>query len=208
MKFSSNNLHRGTTAIAALLMLAGCATPPPPAPREPTSYLVLLENADGSTGQVIVNGPKGSTVLNKAGLGAELDGSSSKPFVVNTDKLTKDFGAAMAAKSVPPKTFLLYFEAGGAKLTSESAALIPNILSELGHRPAPDLSVIGHTDTAGDATANEALGLTRAQQISQLLNAGKSLTIEVTSHGERNLLVQTPDNTAEPKNRRVEVTVR
>lgn len=208
MKFSSNNLHRGTTAVAALLMLAGCATPPPPAPREPTSYLVLLENADGSTGQVIVNGPKGSTVLNKAGLGAELDGSSSKPFVVNTDKLTKDFGAAMAAKSVPPKTFLLYFEAGGAKLTSESAALIPNILSELGHRPAPDLSVIGHTDTAGDATANEALGLTRAQQISQLLNAGKSLTIEVTSHGERNLLVQTPDNTAEPKNRRVEVTVR
>jgi peptidoglycan-associated lipoprotein len=208
MKFSSNNLHRGTTAVAALLMLAGCATPPPPAPREPTSYLVLLENADGSTGQVIVNGPKGSTVLNKAGLGAELDGSSSKPFVVNTDKLTKDFGAAMAAKSVPPKTFLLYFEAGGAKLTSESAALIPNILSELGHRPAPDLSVIGHTDTAGDATANEALGLTRAQQISQLINAGKSLTIEVTSHGERNLLVQTPDNTAEPKNRRVEVTVR
>jgi outer membrane protein OmpA-like peptidoglycan-associated protein len=41
-----------------------------------------------------------------------------------------------------------------------------------------------------------------------LLNAGKSLTIEVTSHGERNPLVQTPDNTAEPKNRRVEVTVR
>lgn len=208
MKFSSKNLRHGTAAAAALLVLAGCATPPPPAPREPTSYLVLLENADGSTGKVIVNGPKGVTVLDKAGLGAELDGSSTTPFVVSSDKLTKDFGAAIAAKSVPPKTFLLYFEAGGARLTSESAALIPNILAELGQRPAPDLSVIGHTDTAGDATANEALGLARAQQMSQLLNAGKSLTIEVTSHGERNLLVQTPDNTAEPKNRRVEVTIR
>ena len=30
----------------------------------------------------------------------------------------------------------------------------------------------------------------------------------VTSHGEGNLLVKTPDNTPEPANRRVEITVR
>jgi outer membrane protein OmpA-like peptidoglycan-associated protein len=32
--------------------------------------------------------------------------------------------------------------------------------------------------------------------------------VDVASHGETNLLVPTPDDTAEAKNRRVEVTVR
>jgi outer membrane protein OmpA-like peptidoglycan-associated protein len=33
-------------------------------------------------------------------------------------------------------------------------------------------------------------------------------TIEVRSHGEGDLLIQTPDNTREPRNRRVEIAVR
>ena len=33
-------------------------------------------------------------------------------------------------------------------------------------------------------------------------------TIEATTHGEADLLVKTPDNTPEPRNRRVEITVR
>jgi outer membrane protein OmpA-like peptidoglycan-associated protein len=32
--------------------------------------------------------------------------------------------------------------------------------------------------------------------------------IEVRSHGERDLLVQTPDGAREPRNRRVEISVR
>ena len=32
--------------------------------------------------------------------------------------------------------------------------------------------------------------------------------IEIESHGERDLLRKTPDNTAEPRNRRVEITIR
>ena len=38
--------------------------------------------------------------------------------------------------------------------------------------------------------------------------AAEAVHLDITSHGERNLLVPTPDNTAEPRNRRVEVTVR
>jgi outer membrane protein OmpA-like peptidoglycan-associated protein len=33
-------------------------------------------------------------------------------------------------------------------------------------------------------------------------------SIEVTSHGEAVLLVRTPDETYEPRNRRVEITIR
>jgi len=36
----------------------------------------------------------------------------------------------------------------------------------------------------------------------------KARELTVESHGERNPLVKTPDNTQEPKNRRVEVSVR
>jgi outer membrane protein OmpA-like peptidoglycan-associated protein len=76
--------------------------------------------------------------------------------------------------------------------------------------PVPEVSVIGDTDTQGDAGQNVTLGLRRAGIIRDLLvSAGiDSSRIEIASHGEADPVVPTPDNTAEPRNRRVEVTVR
>jgi peptidoglycan-associated lipoprotein len=57
---------------------------------------------------------------------------------------------------------------------------------------------------------NEQLGMERARQVSAFL-AGLNLPadkVAVESHGEKNLLVATPDNTDEPRNRRVEINVR
>ena len=70
--------------------------------------------------------------------------------------------------------------------------------------------VIGHSDTQGAADANEALALKRATAIAeQLRGMGLANTVmAIESHGERNLLVPTPDDTAEPGNRRVEITLR
>jgi outer membrane protein OmpA-like peptidoglycan-associated protein len=50
----------------------------------------------------------------------------------------------------------------------------------------------------------------RASSVRDLLvKAGLNpSTIDVTSHGEGDPLVRTPDNRAEPRNRRVEITVR
>jgi outer membrane protein OmpA-like peptidoglycan-associated protein len=45
-----------------------------------------------------------------------------------------------------------------------------------------------------------------AEQLRQL--GLQNTTISVESHGEGNLLVRTPDNTAEERNRRVEITIR
>ena len=104
----------------------------------------------------------------------------------------------------------LYFETGGAQLTAASQALIPQVVNVVKARTAPDVSIIGHTDTEGDAELNDKLGLTRAQAIAKLLTEAGLVTdsVSVESHGKRNLLVPTPDNTAEPRNRRVEVTIR
>jgi outer membrane protein OmpA-like peptidoglycan-associated protein len=198
-----NMIRNGFPLFVALAagLTAGCA---------PKSYIVLLKNPDGTTGRVVVTGTKGMTAIDQADQGAALDGSSATPFPVDANRLQRDFSAALAAQPVAPKAYLLYFDTGGVNLTAESAALLPEVLAELGRRPSPDVSVTGHTDTAGDAAANEALGLTRANQVRQLLqsSAPQLTQIEVTSDGERNLLVPTPDNTAELRNRRVEITVR
>lgn len=197
-----------------VLTVSGCAVPPPLSKpvfvSEPRtgSYVVVLQNDDGSVGTVTVTGAKGTAVINRLAQGALLDGSP--PFAVEESRLRRDFNAVLAAKPVSPQSFLLYFETGGAQLTAASQALIPLILAAVKGRPAPDLSVIGHTDTEGDAEGNEKLGLVRAQVIAKLLvEAGLVVNeVSIESHGERNLLVQTPDNTPEARNRRVEVTVR
>ena len=58
--------------------------------------------------------------------------------------------------------------------------------------------------------ANTALGMRRALMVRDLLvDAGlASAMIEVASHGEGDLLVHTPDETPDPRNRRVDITVR
>lgn len=199
----------GLSVAAIVAFLGGCATPPPAPPPKPQSYVVLLENADGSTGAVTVEGEKGQVTVNRARQGAHLDGSV-QPYAVADSKLKQDFGDALSARPQLPASFMLYFESGGARLTPESQTLIAKVLQAVGGRPAPDVSVIGHTDNTGTMEANDKLSLERAQLVAKLIqDAGlKAQELTVTSHGARNLLVNTPPNTAEPRNRRVEITVR
>jgi peptidoglycan-associated lipoprotein len=191
-----------TAAWATAALLAGCANP---------SYVALLDNGDGTTGKVQISTPYGTTQLDKPRQGTRFTGPTGETFEVTQDKLNKDFGAAMAASPKKPVSFLLYFEVGGAKLSAESEADLVKILEEVNTRQVPDISVIGHTDTLGDDAANEKLGLERARFVAELINRDNKIDvakIAIESHGEKNLLVPTPDNTDEPRNRRVEVTIR
>ena len=200
-----------TAPLAALLaltlagLLAGCASKPV----GPGSYVVLLPSPDGSVGRVVVNNPQGEQVLTQALQGAPLNGSSPV-FAVSPAQLERDFGAAMAARPALPEQFLLYFERGGAELTAESKTLLPIVLARARARTAVDISVVGHSDTVGKAEANETLARGRASAIAeQLRQLGlENAVLAVESHGERNLLVHTADEVAEPRNRRVEITLR
>ena len=95
-------------------------------------------------------------------------------------------------------------------LKDYSQALIPEIVQKIHDRHSTDVSVIGHTDRIGLDEANRALSFDRARKIAELLiSAGvDALIIEIGYHGEGNPLIPTPDNTPEPKNRRVDVTIR
>jgi outer membrane protein OmpA-like peptidoglycan-associated protein len=67
------------------------------------------------------------------------------------------------------------------------------------------LYIAGHTDTVGAAKYNLALSLKRAQSIAGWFRKnGLSLPIAFEGYGEQALRVATPDNTDEPRNRRVD----
>lgn len=191
-------------ALCAIILggLAGCAS-------KPVSYIVLLESPDGTTGKVVVKGKKGEQQIDTARYAAPMDGSAP-PAPVDEARFSKDFDDAIAARPAMPAHFLLYFESGGTILTPDSAAALDKIVDVASTRPVVDMSVIGHTDTPGKAELNEALALKRAQAVAELLKQKglKVHALSVESHGERNLLVATPDDTPEPRNRRVEISIR
>ncbi|MCK9606612.1 MAG: OmpA family protein [Methylomonas sp.] len=201
---TKNSTLACSPARAILLLLAlglsGCSQ----------SYVVLLAEDDGSLGKVEVTTPQGTTLLENNRDAVNLEGEAGKTFLVSEQQIKEDFGAAIAASPEKPRSFYLYFEGGTATLTAESMADIPEIIAEIKRRPAADISIIGHTDTIGDEQTNASLSLERAKSVAAIFtevmpDAGK---VTVDSHGEKNLLIATPDNTDEPKNRRVEVTVR
>mgnify|MGYP001265817970 CR=1 FL=1 len=203
---------RAVAAVSAAALLASCAAPPPPpaAPEAPPrDYVVLLENADGSTGRVVYTADQGTVELAQARQAVALRGPAT-PSTVDAGQLERDIGAAVAAQPRAPRTFIFYFDANNARINQASEALIPEVLEEVRSRPSADVSITGHTDTAGDAQRNEILSLRRAEYVAGRLKSAttSALAVEVTSHGERNLLVPTADGVDEPRNRRVEVVVR
>jgi peptidoglycan-associated lipoprotein len=189
------------TGVASLL-LGGCAAPV-------RSYAILLDNPDGTVGAITVTGAKGQVLVNRSGHGATLDGVAL-PNVIEPKKLDMEFGTVLAARPRLPRSFLIFFDGTGIILTAESKVQISAMLEVLNGWPAPDVSIIGHTDTLGEVAFNEQLGMQRAHVVADFIaGSGIKLTdLTISSHGEFNLLVKTPDQTPEPKNRRVEITIR
>ena len=182
-------------------VITGCST---------ESYVVLINNNDGSIGKVLVSSNNRTTLLERNREGALIGGVTDKTFIVSEEKIAKEFGEALAASPKTPRIFLLYFEPNGSKLTKESEENIPHILKEIASRDVPDISIVGYTDTVGTEEGNQEIGLIRANFVAQLLMSAKVETekVSIDSYGKKNLLIQTPDNREEPLNRRVEITVR
>jgi outer membrane protein OmpA-like peptidoglycan-associated protein len=184
-----------------------------PAPKPPTTLVALLPDPEtGVTGRARVTNEFGAASLSapRAATQVSSDAPPGGVAPIDEDEVARRFGAALAALPPEPKHFTLYFEFESDTLTDESSRKVPEILSAVKRLVVPEVVVIGHTDTLGDGKANVALGLKRATSVRDvLIGAGIAPSmIEVASHGEADLLVKTRNNTAEPRNRRVEISVR
>lgn len=207
----------GVTPLIGLALLGvlstGCAGKRVASTDASKVQVVLLKDEDSTT-------KSAATVTTKAGALALTEPNQSttvlaprapSPPVTLTDAdIQRQFGALLADLPSAPRHFNLYFRTDTADLTDESRATLPDVLRVVASWKVPEVTVIGHTDTTGSVRNNYALGLDRAQTVkAMLVKAGlDGALIEVESHGEADLLRKTPDNTPEPRNRRVEITIR
>ena len=174
--------------------------------------MLLPDSESGSTGRARVSNQSGSADLD-AQRDATYVAANQPPSPVSTVSeadVRRIFGDALSALPPAPRSFSLYFRFQSDELTDESRALVPEILKAVQEHSVPDVVVVGHTDTAGTLAANYELGMKRAMTVRDLLvEAGLDTSaIEVTSHGEGDLLIKTADETPELRNRRVEIAVR
>jgi len=176
------------------------------------SVVVLLPDPDdGHVGRIAVSNPKGSTELTSARASARVALTRApRTRTLSESDVNRQFGEILRTLPPPPRHFTLPFRFDSEELTEDGKQLLPEVLQSVKSYPAPEVVVIGHTDTTGTPQSNAELGLRRANAVRALLvQAGLNpAAIDVRSHGEAELLVPTADNVFEPKNRRVEVTVR
>lgn len=191
--------------LALLALAASCGGP--------RGRVVLLPEPDGSVGRLEVRNAAGTQALTRAWEAVELPGpdrAPKPPALLGEAAVRRDFGAVLEVEVPAPARFTLHFEAGTAQLTPESDALLPRIVDAIRERHSVEASVVGHADTAGPKEYNYRLSLERAREVGQLLEqlGVDSQVLRIDSFGEEDLLVPTADEVAEPRNRRVEVTVR
>lgn len=208
----------------ALLLAAGCA--------RHVERVVLLPSADGSPAGVAFNarGEKNKVELSQPYEVLDIGFDS-----VNTGKTTEAEVRRRYGKIVPvpppppprpsrqppkqkivavqpplPQQYLLYFLTGKTELTRESQAVFETVKNHILEMPAANVVVLGHTDRVGSQQRNDALSLRRAQFVrARLIAEGMPKDrIEAVGRGEREPLIQTADEVAEPRNRRVEIKVR
>ncbi len=197
---------------AVVVLLAACQAPPPVAPilRKP-DRIVLLPQADGSASALVVRSSTGEeATLSEPFATASVGANRVQTSVADPAEVRVRFKVLYDLMPAERRSYLVYFETGGDRLTADSAQGINEILVEIGRFPAPEIRVVGHTDTVGTTAINDQLSMQRARIVrSRLIEQGVDPNrIEAVGRGRRQLLVPTRDGVAEARNRRVEIQVR
>lgn len=197
-------------AFLAYIVATHQAPEPAPVP-PPPDRAILLPDPDGKVGQLVITTITGTQEIGQAfaAVAATPDGQM-KPYAETPDSVRARHATLLDVQPPPPRSYLLYFVSGSNELVPESRATLESLKRDAETRPAAEIRVIGHTDTVGAAEANESLSLRRAEAIVQALKdfGIRPQSFEAVGRGEMDLLVPTPDATAEPRNRRVEVSIR
>ena len=192
--------------LLAVFMTSACVS---------TTQVVLLPNPDGKVGSLEVASVKGTDpqTLDKPLQATEtsaLTGAPRTPKIMDEKEVRAIFGQAMAARPLPPVSYIMYFSKGSAELTADSKNLLLVALEAIALRSSTHVAVIGHSDSVGSVQYNDKLSARRARAVVDAMVARgvDNKIIEVTNHGKANPLIPAPDGVPEPRNRRVEINIR
>ena len=191
--------------VVAVALLLFRTTPEP-------DRAILLPDADGKVGRIVVRSASGEQELDTAYAAREIDRQGN--IVVRSEdaaSVRARYGALLDARPPMPQSWMLYFVSGSAQtLTPESQALMDQIKAAIARYPAPEISVIGHTDRVGNDAFNDQLSRQRAEVVRKALVARgvAAQSIVVVGRGKREPIVPTADGVSEARNRRDEILVR
>ncbi len=179
------------------------------APEVANQRIVLLPSADGSPSAVVVQGRDGERLLDKAYASLEVLRSGDTQQIGLSESLVREYYADLLDAQPPrPQSFLLYFANGSdSRLTPESEQTLTGLHAYLQSRPAPEVTLIGHTDRTGSALLNDALSLKRALSVRELMRQ-KGMDVDnmlAIGRGSREPMSSAAQ---ESLNRRVEIHVR
>ncbi len=214
--FPDRSARRVRAILPVLLAgtLVACQSPPPPPPPPQqlrTDRIILLPQADGTPSAVVVRGPSGAEVtLSQPYTTAHVSVAGVQTAIGGADETRARYPALFDTMPMQRVSYLVHFESGGERLTADSTRQLNRIAATVAELPAPEIQVVGHTDTVGSDSFNDELSLRRARIVrDRLIDSGvDARRIETVGRGRRELLVDTPAGVAEPRNRRVEIQVR
>jgi OOP family OmpA-OmpF porin len=118
--------------------------------------------------------------------------------------------APAAAPTAPSANLDIDFASGSTSLTPQATAALDQLGKALTSTQlaAYNFKIVGHTDTVGDAATNQALSEQRAAAVKTYLETKFGVSdsrLQSQGVGEADLLVQTPPNTPNQSNRRVQI---
>jgi outer membrane protein OmpA-like peptidoglycan-associated protein len=198
---------QGVILAVLVALLGACATPKPAS----TDLIVLVpDGVSGKVGTVVVKSAQGESTLNQAYASARVEEGKPEPRALSQKEVNQMFSEAIAVQPPRPVSFLLYFLEGTDDYTPESKVAFEGVFAEIARRKVAEIVVIGHTDRVGKVEANDELSRKRAERVRKdFMDRGiPANAISVAGRGEREPIVRTADEVAEPTNRRVEINVR
>jgi OmpA-OmpF porin, OOP family len=133
----------------------------------------------------------------------------ASPAFSNQPQVAAVTPAAAAAAGAGPRAFTVFFEFDRAAISGDADRVLVQAAETAKAGVFTRIRATGHTDTVGTARYNMALSIRRANAVRDVLvREGIPATqIVVVGRGETQLLVPTPDNINEPRNRRVEIVI-
>ena len=114
----------------------------------PVSKVVLLPDADGRVGSVVVKSERAEQVVSNAYGSASV---SRQGTITAGQELTSavasDYASTLAARPAAPVSFVVFFEFGSAvDIAPQFLPVLDQLRAALPSYPAAEITVIGHTD--------------------------------------------------------------
>jgi outer membrane protein OmpA-like peptidoglycan-associated protein len=160
-----------TAMLVAAGMVSACAARSRWADHPGQVLVVLMPDAEnGKVGRVVVSNSAGSTELATAWASTRVTmGRPPKIRTLRESDVLERFGDIMATLPPPPRHFTLPFRFESEELTENGKRQVQDVLQAVKTYPVPEISVIGHTDTAGARKSNIELGFRRANTVRGML---------------------------------------